>query len=125
MDLNNYFDGLNSKKHGFSKSEDFEKYSLYRCYINILARCRNENHPRYADYGGRGIPCHFESFEAFARGVGLRPSSGHSIDRIDNDRGYEPGNVRWATDAEQSRNRRAPRPYKKRTKPTVRKPTLH
>ncbi len=122
MDLNNYFDGLNSKKHGFSKSEDFERYSLYRCYINILARCRNENHPRYADYGGRGILCHFESFEAFAREVGLRPSSGHSIDRIDNERGYEPGNVRWATDAEQSRNRR---PYKKRTKPIVRKPTLH
>lgn len=74
MDLNNYFDELNSKKHGFSKSEDFEKYSLYRCYINILARCRNENHPRYADYGGRGILCHFESLKRSpGKSVFVRP----------------------------------------------------
>ena len=46
------------------------------------------------------------SFETFLRDVGMRPSDAHSLDRIDNDRGYEPGNVRWATRAEQSRNTR-------------------
>lgn len=45
-----------------------------------------------------------ESFEAFLRDVGNRPAPNLTIDRIDNDRGYEPGNVRWATQLEQVRN---------------------
>lgn len=126
MDLNNYFDHVDGNKHGFTKHEDFEKRSLYRCFMNIISRCNNPNHPRYPDYGGRGIKCHFENFEAFAREVGLRPSSGHSIDRIDNDKGYEKGNVKWSTDTEQSRNRRKPRPYRQRVKKIEQtKPTLH
>lgn len=76
-------------------------------------RCHNPLSLGYARYGGRGITvCDEwrESFEAFLQHIGPRPSSAHSIDRIDNDRGYEPGNVRWATAKEQQRNRRCTRP---------------
>lgn len=61
------------------------------------------------DYGGRGISiCKrwVDSFEAFLADVGRRPGPGYSIDRKNNDRGYEPGNVRWATATQQMRNRR-------------------
>ena len=80
----------------------------YRVWRNILSRCYNKNDPRYDRYGGRGITVYSgwrRSFEAFLRDVGPRPGFGYSIDRIDNDRGYEPGNMRWATAKEQARNR--------------------
>lgn len=48
----------------------------------------------------------FVDFDAFVDHIGPKPSDQHSLDRIDNDRGYEPGNVRWATAAEQTANRR-------------------
>jgi hypothetical protein len=73
-------------------------------------RCSNQNDTGYADYGGRGIRFLFESVEQAGRWVvanlGAKPSPEHSIDRIDNDRHYEPGNLRWATRVEQARNKR-------------------
>lgn len=71
-------------------------------------RCSNQNRADYHRYGGRGIGvCHEwkQSFESFLAHVGPAPSPQHSIDRIDNDGNYEPGNVRWATTSQQSRNR--------------------
>lgn len=78
--------------------------------MNMIARCTNRKNPRYKDYGGRGIKiCKrwSESFAAFVKDVGHRPSSKHSLDRFpDNDGDYKPGNVRWATSAEQATSRR-------------------
>jgi hypothetical protein len=72
-------------------------------------RCLNSAHRSYPGYGGRGIgvdPRWLESFAAFIADVGPRPSPRHSLDRVDNDRGYWPDNVRWATRSEQASNRR-------------------
>ncbi len=82
---------------------------LYRIYCGIKTRCGNPKAASFARYGARGITvCERwrESFEAFVADVGLPPSPAHSLDRVDNDRGYEPGNVRWATRTEQSNNQR-------------------
>lgn len=81
----------------------------YSTWKAMLARCYNPNNKRYKDYGGRGIGvCDEwkESFSTFLHEVGLRPSPRHSIDRIHNDRGYEPGNCKWSEPHEQMINRR-------------------
>lgn len=76
-------------------------------------RCLNRNHHAYRDYGGRGITVCDEwilSYEDFVADIeveiGPRPGPGYSLDRINNNGHYEPGNVRWATPTVQSRNRR-------------------
>lgn len=74
-------------------------------------RCTNANSAQFADYGGRGIEFRFPTVRAFAEwvlwNIGPRPTPAHSLDRIDNERHYEPGNLRWATRSEQARNKRA------------------
>ena len=74
---------------------------------SMLARCGNPNATDYERYGGRGISvCHeWGSFETFYRDMGARPP-GKSLDRINTNGNYEPGNCRWATSAEQNQNRR-------------------
>lgn len=81
----------------------------YRCWISIKTRCLNPNTEDFKHYGGRGIAiCErwLESYESFLADVGRRPTPKHSIDRIDVDGNYEPGNCRWATASEQRRNQR-------------------
>lgn len=83
--------------------------SAYKCWLSMIQRCENPNHPGFADYGGRGITvCERwrESFESFSADMGARPSAAHEIDRINNDGNYELGNCRWVTRDRQSRNKR-------------------
>lgn len=73
---------------------------LYVIWLGIKTRCFNRNHPSYRRYGAKGItlyPDWIHNFRAFASYIGPRPSRSHSVDRIDGTKGYEPGNIRWAT----------------------------
>jgi hypothetical protein len=87
-------------RHGLSGTPEYNTWSA------MIARCESEGNPAWSWYGGRGIkvcPRWRRSVVAFYLDVGPRPE-GHSLDRIDNNGNYEPGNVRWATHREQMRN---------------------
>lgn len=82
----------------------------YVAWTNMKKRCNDPKNNRYHLYGAKGVKVHsewMEDFATFLAAVGPRPSPEHSLDRYPNKEGnYEAGNVRWATDVEQSNNRR-------------------
>jgi len=88
------------------------KDPAYKCWENMVQRATNPKATKAHNYVGRGIDVHptwKHSFIAFIEHIGPRPSTSHSIDRIDNSKGYYPGNVRWATAVEQAKNMRCHR----------------
>ena len=98
--------GGNRERHGMNKSPE------HRAWVHMKQRCTNPKKREYVYYGGRGIKVCDEwmrSFIAFYEHIGPRPSEKHSIDRIDVNGNYEPGNVRWVTHQEQIENTRAVR----------------
>jgi hypothetical protein len=93
------------KRDEARQSED----PAYRVWINMKSRCLNPNATGFDLYGGRGISIHpswLASFEKFLSDVGPRPTGSHTLDRIDVNGDYEPGNCRWATQTQQCRNMR-------------------
>lgn len=79
----------------------------YSSWNAMKQRCNNPKAPGYKDYGGRGVTYSkdWETFEGFYEGMGERPL-GTTLDRIDTDGNYRPGNCRWSTKEEQQRNQR-------------------
>lgn len=101
------FGNRNGVTHGHTIGKRIP--SEYNTWKGMRRRCLNPSNPRYALYGGRGIRvCDrwLDSFQAFLDDVGPKPSPAHSLDRIDTNGDYEPGNVRWATQQTQCRNQR-------------------
>lgn len=94
------FVGAAKTTHGKSKTAEYFVWS------NMVQRCTNPKKERYPRYGGRGIKVceRWNVFVNFIADMGPRPSLQHSIDRIDNDGNYEPGNCRWATRKQQQSN---------------------
>lgn len=96
-------------KHGHAKT--YKQSPTYQVWRGMIARCEDPAHQGYRYYGGRGVkvdPRWRVSFEAFLADLGERPV-GLSLDRIDPQLDYGPGNCRWATKEEQAANRRSTR----------------
>lgn len=97
---------MTRESHGMNKSPE------HRAWVDMKQRCTNPKKRDFKHYGGRGIKVCYEwarSFVAFYAHIGPRPTPNHSLDRIDVQRGYEPGNVRWATHQQQVENTRVVR----------------
>ena len=94
---------INSTNNGATKIPGYKNWQ------GMVSRCTNRKDDKYPRYGGAGILVCADwqvDFFKFLSYIGPKPTHKHSIDRIENTKGYEPGNVRWATGVEQTLNRR-------------------
>lgn len=96
-----YQDEMRSIVH---QTHRMSKSSEYIAFLEARKRCTNPKVISYPKYGGRGIKFRFDSFEQFFDCLGPKPSRKHSLDRIDVNGDYEPGNIRWANPTEQQNN---------------------
>jgi len=83
-----------------------DNHPLWYIWGGMRARCNNPKNPRYADWGGRGIKCGWESYEEFQNDMLPTYKKGMQLDRIDNDKNYSKNNCKWSTIKEQTRNKR-------------------
>ncbi|WP_179255045.1 AP2 domain-containing protein [Burkholderia sp. HI2500] len=99
---------VNSELH---RTHGMAKTKLNVVWSGMKARCGNPKHEMFHRYGGRGIKVceRWQSFERFYEDMGSTYQEGLSIERIDNDGDYEPGNCRWATTKEQRANQAHPK----------------
>lgn len=90
------------RTHGLSRT------LAYSSWVSMIHRCENPQRTKYAFHGGRGITVHppWHSFVSFYEDMGDRPAKEYSLERLDNSKGYAPGNCVWATQKEQCRNTR-------------------
>lgn len=102
-----YFLEVAAKKGRAKVTHGMTGTPAYRSWVGMRQRCENPRNPKFALYGGRGIAVcdRWQSFEAFISDMG-DPPPGASIDRVNVDGNYEPGNCRWASQVEQQNNRR-------------------
>lgn len=95
------------QNHKLSYDENGKRTQLHTLWLAIRNRCNNPKGQDYKYYGGRGIRVcdRWDRYVLFVEDVGPHPGPGWTLDRIDGDKDYEPGNVRWATRETQARNR--------------------
>lgn len=103
-------DEIERSVHIITQTHQMSKTAIYRIWAGMVNRCENPNEPAFAEYGARGITVspEFRTFEGFYAIMGERPK-GMTLERKDNNRGYNPDNVIWADRTAQARNRRTNR----------------
>ena len=108
--FDNHSDELEKRRAAYlrKKASGYKEPRLRNIWKNMIQRCTNPSNPSYAYYGGRGIEVskEWETYQNFAKEMGPTHKDHLSLDRIDNSKGYSKENCRWATQAEQARNKR-------------------
>jgi hypothetical protein len=106
--LFSYLKSFRMTRHGHTNND--KQTTEYTIWRGMIRRCLDPNSTPYSWYGGRGITVcdRWKIFDNFLADMGFRPN-GKTLERVNNDGNYEPGNVVWATRKEQAQNRRTRR----------------